>query len=74
MWMTQYVREVKKQLRDVYGLTPSRMVGDDPCFGKVQDGIYPMKIDGKKDFVIVNDNKFILCLPLMEPKNAKDNR
>ncbi len=73
MWMTQYVRKVKIQLRDVYRLVPSRVVDGEPCFDKVKDGIYPMEIGGKKDMVIVNDGKFILCLPVMEPKNhAKD--
>ena len=44
MWMTDFVREVKRQLRDVYGLTPSREADGEPCFDNVPDGLYPMVI------------------------------
>jgi hypothetical protein len=69
MWMTEYVREVKRQLRDVYGLTPSRTVGEEPCFENVQDGIYPMEvIPGKKEWVVVSQGKFIFCLEMKSPR------
>lgn len=60
--MDNYVVKVKRQLRDKYGFTPSRVVGDDePYFGKIPDGEYPMTIDGKLDRVKVINGKFSLC-------------
>ena len=51
MWMTDFVREVKRQLRDVYGLTPSREADGEPCFDNVPDGLYPMVISCKSQHV-----------------------
>jgi hypothetical protein len=71
MWMTDYVREVKRQLRDVYGLTPSREEGGEPCFENVPDGIYPMVVDGRSDNVVVNEGRFLLHLPTRCRPGAK---
>ena len=59
--MTSYICEIKKQWRDVYGFTPSRMVGDEPCFDNIPDGEYPMVINGKKDNVKLIDGKINCC-------------
>ena len=56
MWMTDYIRAVKKGLRDEHGFTPREGSSeDDPVFDKVPDGEYPMTIEGRIDHVrIVN--------------------
>lgn len=61
MWMTDYIREIKRQFRDVYHMKPSRTVGDEPCFNHIPDGEYPMKIEGKTDYVRVTDNSISCC-------------
>lgn len=66
--MTSFIREAKRQLCDIYGLTPSRVVeGDEPCFDDVPDGLYEMKIDGKTEYIAVIHNKFYI-LDKKEPK------
>jgi hypothetical protein len=61
--MTDYTREVKRQLRDVYRLTPSRTIGDEPCFDHIKDGIYPMVIGGRQEYPVIIAGKFYLLLP-----------
>lgn len=61
MWMTQYILEIKKQLRDVYKFVPSRIVEDEPCFDNIPDGEYPMIISGKLDRVKIIEGKFSCC-------------
>lgn len=65
MWMTSYVREVKRQLRDTYGFTPSETLGTSPdedlVFENFTDGNYPMTIEGKLDNVKVINGRFSLC-------------
>lgn len=61
MWMTDYIREVKRQFRDVYHFEPSRTVDDEPCFDKLPDGGYPMEIEGKTDYVKIVDGKISCC-------------
>lgn len=57
MWGTQMVIEAKRQLRDVWGLQPDRMLpGDEPCYDCVPDGLYSMTIDGKTEYVVVLKN------------------
>ena len=58
MWMTGIVREVKRQLRDVYGVKPDRTENDEPCFDDIPDGVYPMTIDSEEEDIAVIDNKF----------------
>lgn len=67
MWMTQIVREAKLQLRDVYGLTPSRYDHNEPCFDNVPDGLYPMEVEGKTLWVAIISGKFHF-LDKKEPK------
>ena len=59
MWMTAYIREIKKQFRDTYGFTPEREIGGEPIFadGQIPEGEYPMTIDGKLDRVRVENGK-----------------
>ena len=58
MWMTQIVVEAKRQLRDVYGLVPSSVVGNECCFDNVPDGIYPMVMEEETMWVVLIGNKF----------------
>ena len=61
MWMTDYIREIKKQLRDKYGFKPSRIEGGEPCFENIPDGDYPMTIDGKLDHVKITNGGISCC-------------
>ena len=61
MWMTQYIREIKIQLRDKYHFTPSRVEDGEPCFENIPDGEYPMTIDGKLDPVRVENGRIFCC-------------
>jgi len=64
MWMTDYIREVKKQFRDLYGFKPTDDCSpDDPVYeeGKVPDGVYPMIIEGKMDFLEIKCGKINCC-------------
>jgi hypothetical protein len=62
MWMTDYIREIKSQFRDVYKFIPDRVVdGGEPCFNNIPDGEYPMTIEGKLDNVKIIDGKINCC-------------
>lgn len=73
MWMTDMVREAKRQLRDVFGIEPSRTIDDEPCFDRVKDGIYPMRMAGKVEHVAVIDGRFYF-LELVEPKGKRGKK
>jgi hypothetical protein len=63
MWMTDYIRAVKRQFRDVYHFVPVRGTDDDPTFaeGAIPDGEYPMVIEGELDRVRIEDGKISCC-------------
>lgn len=67
MWMTDYIREIKKQFRTKYHFKPSRMEGKEPIFDNIPDGEYPMKIEGKIDHVRIT-NGGISCCNFSAPK------
>jgi hypothetical protein len=53
MWMTDYIREIKRQFRDEYHFVPLKEEHGEPIFkeGLIPDGEYPMTIEGKLDNV-----------------------
>lgn len=59
--MTQYIQEVKRQLRDVYEFSPSSGTLEDPNFDNIPDGTYPMDINGKQDKVEIKDGLISCC-------------
>lgn len=64
MWMTDYIREIKRQFRDVYNFTPERTEpGDEPIFadGQIPDGLYPMTIAGQRDNVRIVEGNIHCC-------------
>jgi hypothetical protein len=63
MWMTDYIREIKRQFRDVYHFTPVRGTDDDPTFaeGAIPDGEYPMTIEGELDRVRIVGGAISCC-------------
>lgn len=62
MWMSDYIKAVKRQFRDKYKFTPSRIgPGDEPVFDTIPDGDYPMKIDGKLDRVKIINGSISCC-------------
>jgi hypothetical protein len=70
MWMTDYIREIKRQFRDVYLFVPDREQHGEPCFDNIPDGLYPMTIEGKLDNVkIINGT--ISCCNFDEEKVTK---
>ena len=55
MWMTDYINEINRQFRDVYGFKPQLGSTRREPLTNPPDGEYPMTIDGKIDYVrIVN--------------------
>ena len=63
MGMLEYIRAVKRGLRDSYGFVPVRGDEHDPVFadGAVPDGNYPMTIDGKRDHVRIVNGHIDCC-------------
>lgn len=61
MWMTDYIRAVKRGLRDVHSFTPTGGSSDDPVFAAIPDGEYPMTIEGKLDYVRIVKGKISCC-------------
>ena len=63
MWMTQYIKEIKRQFHKVYKFVPVEMVGDEPVFAhnQIPDGEYPMTIDGKLDRVKLTAGAISCC-------------
>lgn len=59
MWMTDYIREIQRQLVDVYGYPPRADMPGVPS--GVPDGEYPMTIGGELDHVRIVDGK-IRCM------------
>lgn len=61
MWMTDYIKAIKKKLQTEYGFKPSRVVNGEPCFENIPDGDYPMEIQGKLDKVKIIDGTISCC-------------
>ena len=61
MWMTAYIREIKKQFRDVYHFVPNNPGVDEPNFDHIPDGEYPMTIEGKLDKVRIVRGSISCC-------------
>ena len=61
MWTTEYVREIKKALRDQHHLEPTRVVEGEPHFDDLHNGDYPMVIAGRLDRVRVVNGRFECC-------------
>ena len=59
MWMTDYIREIQRQLIDVYGYT--ERPNDPGVPASVPDGEYTMIIEGKVDRVRIVSGK-ISCM------------
>ena len=61
MWCFNYIKEVKRQLHTKYKFKPSRIVGNEYCFDNIPNGVYPMKIEGKIDYVKMVDGVIKYC-------------
>jgi len=63
MWMTSYIKEIKKHLRDDYNFVPDGYNEDEPLFEnvKIPDGEYPMTIEGKLDNVTITNGRISCC-------------
>ena len=59
MWMTNYIREIQRQLIAQYGFAESPEAPGVPV--EVPDGAYPMTIDGKLDHVRIARGKISCC-------------
>lgn len=72
MWMSDYVRAVKRGFRDQFGIKPTGGTKDEPLFKEIPDGIYPMRIGGKREYVVVmHENQWHLCLEMQKPVKRK---
>lgn len=60
LWYRDYIKAVKRELRDKYGFEATGGTEQDPILPDVPDGEYPMTIEGKLDRVTVK-NGFIDC-------------
>lgn len=61
MWMSDYIRTIKKKFASQYHFIPSRVVNGEPCFDNIPDGEYPMTIEGRIDCVKVSGNGISCC-------------
>lgn len=61
MWMIDYIRAVKRGLRDEHGFVPKEGSTENEPLLDVQDGEYPMTIEGKLDRVRIVDGKISCC-------------
>ena len=53
--MIGYINAVKRGFRDQCGCIPTGGTDHEPLFDNIPDGIYPMEINGRMDYVkIVN--------------------
>ena len=60
--MLEYIRAVKRGLRDQHGFKPSPgSTRHDPILAGVPDGEYPMTIDGKLDRVQIVRGAIYCC-------------
>lgn len=70
MWMTDYIKAVKRGLRDVYGFEPLPGSTKQEPLLNPPDGVYPMKINRKMDYVEIK-NDAIHCCRFKKPKGVK---
>jgi hypothetical protein len=61
MLMTAYIKEIKRQFRDVYKFTPTGGTDSEPNFDNIPDGEYPMQIEGKTDRVRIERGTINCC-------------
>lgn len=61
MTMTAYITEIKRQFRDTYKFVPSGGTEHDPLFDNIPDGVYPMEIEGKIDYVKITGESINCC-------------
>lgn len=65
MGMLKYIREIKRQFRDVYHFVPTGDCHGELIFGAIPDGDYPMTIDSRVDNIQIV-NGFIRCCNFKE--------
>ncbi len=68
--MLEYIRSVKRGMRDQHGFKPTYGTDEDPNFDNIPDGKYPMTIDGKVDSVEIKGGKIFFCNFEEEVKTA----
>ncbi len=69
MRMADYLGEIKRQFMDVYGFKPlPGSTKKEPSI-KVPDGVYPMNIECKVDYVRVKNNRIINCCNFKKPRS-----
>ena len=60
--MTDYITQIKRNLRDFHGFVPIGGTKEDPIFSdEPKDGIYPMEINGRIDNVEIKDGNIYCC-------------
>ena len=62
MLMGDYIKEVKRQMRDKHGFKPiASSTDEEPIFCDIPDGEYPVTIRGKLDHVRIKDGMIDCC-------------
>lgn len=54
--MIGYINAIKRGFRDQHNIKPTGGTDHEPLFEHLEDGEYPMVIDGKIDYVRIKDN------------------
>jgi len=60
MGMLEYIRTIKRRMRDQYGMKVIGGTEDDPLV-EAPDGVYPMEIDGQVDKVEIKNGRIFCC-------------
>lgn len=60
MGMLEYIRTIKRKMRDQYHMEVIGGTEDDPLV-KAPDGVYPMEIDGRLDKVEIKNDRIFCC-------------
>ena len=59
--MTDYIKAVKRGLRDQCGIKPTGGTNDEPLFDSIPDGDYPVTIEGRMDTIRITAGKVSCC-------------
>lgn len=71
--MISYINELKRGFRDQHNFTPTGGTKNEPLFDNIPDGIYPMTLEGKLDYVVLKNGGIYCCNFSQEEAEKKFN-